>query len=510
VEANLYDAGVVFEGPLSERWSAGAAFHRSYVDVMLDAFVPEDAPISFDVAPRYYDYQFLATRRGSGGDKLRLMFYGSLDKLRFLIDEPAADPKIRGNLDTRIMFHNLHAGYSSQLAEGLRQETSIVPGMQQVKVQMGPDIFFEMLTYRASLRSAWTLDLAKWVDLRAGVDARVDHVKIKVNATQPPKEGENPVPLSTMARFAIDKEVTALNAGLFSELRLRPVKGLLLLPSVRADRHAPLDRFTVDPRFAARYRGWPDTVFKLGLGLYSKQPQVDESDEDFGTPGLLAERALQLSAGVEQGLFELLELDVVLFYKWLDRVVTRNGGAVINPDAPRYTNEGTGRIFGVEVLLKLLEGQRLSGWVAYTFQRSFRTDGPDEEERLFDFDQPHILTVLGTYLLGRGWSVGLRYRLVSGNPSTPIVGSKHDAMSDTYVPVWGENNSERMGTFHQLDARVDKTWTFDTWRLQLYLDVQNVTNRGNPEGWEHSFDYTERKAITGLPILPVLGLKGAW
>ena len=36
-------------------------------------------------------------------------------------------------------------------------------------------------------------------------------------------------------------------------------------------------------------------------------------------------------------------------------------------------------------------------------------------EQLFNFDQTHILTVLGSYRLGRGWEFGARFRLVSGS-----------------------------------------------------------------------------------------------
>lgn len=31
-------------------------------------------------------------------------------------------------------------------------------------------------------------------------------------------------------------------------------------------------------------------------------------------------------------------------------------------------------------------------------------------------------------------------------------------------------------------------WTYDRWRLSGYLDVQNVYNRGNQEGWSYSYD----------------------
>jgi len=86
----------------------------------------------------------------------------------------------------------------------------------------------------------------------------------------------------------------------------------------------------------------------------------------------------------------------------------------------------------------------------------------------------------------------------------------YDAGAGTWVPFFGPVNSERLPDFLQLDVRVDRIWTFRTWRLSLYLDVQNVTNRGNAEGWTYDYDYSRRQPLTGLPILPILGIEGEW
>jgi hypothetical protein len=85
-----------------------------------------------------------------------------------------------------------------------------------------------------------------------------------------------------------------------------------------------------------------------------------------------------------------------------------------------------------------------------------------------------------------------------------------DANSGAYVPLYGAVNSERLPPFNQLDLRVDRTWTYQTWKLGLYLDVQNVYNRGNVEGYSYSYDYSQRSPLTGLPILPILGLNAEW
>ena len=58
--------------------------------------------------------------------------------------------------------------------------------------------------------------------------------------------------------------------------------------------------------------------------------------------------------------------------------------------------------------------------------------------------------------------------------------------------------------------RVDRFWTYQRWRLSAYLDVQNIFNHSNQEGWLYSFDYRQRTPATGLPILPILGVKAEW
>ena len=103
-----------------------------------------------------------------------------------------------------------------------------------------------------------------------------------------------------------------------------------------------------------------------------------------------------------------------------------------------------------------------------------------------------MFTALGSYDLGRGFEVGSRFRYSSGYPRTPVASASYDARVDSFVPV-------------------AKHFKFgDKSELELYLDVQNVTEHENAEEIVYNFDYTRRSYITGLPILPVLGGKLAW
>jgi len=78
------------------------------------------------------------------------------------------------------------------------------------------------------------------------------------------------------------------------------------------------------------------------------------------------------------------------------------------------------------------------------------------------------------------------------------------------VPLYGAVNSLRLPAFAQLDVRIDKVWVFDNWSLDLYLDVQNVTSTRSVEGTSYSYNYAQKAQFEGLPIVPILGVKGTW
>ena len=510
VDINVYDASIVLEGPVHEKVAVGGAFRRSYIDAVLPAVIPEDAAISFDTAPRFYDYQLLTSYKPNARHDVKAIWYGSRDRLEILFEDPQGDPKVRGTLSTNVSFHNLHLSARSKLSDRVRQEVTVVGSTQKLSFSLGQDFFFDLDVKSVSARGTWTVDAADWLELRGGVDARYRFVNISLAAPYPPKEGENPPPLSVTEAIGLERKRGIVEPAIWVEGRIKATDSLLIVPSLRTDFYEANGQFTVDPRLLAEYELSDKTRFKSGVGLYQQQPQYDESSEGLGNPDLLAERSVQATLGVQHNLLDAIDIDVTGFYKWLDRLVVRDPLAFADPDRPPYTNDGTGRIFGLELLVRARFGDEFFGWIAYTFQRSFRTDQVGDDERLFDFDQPHILTAVASYEIGRGWAVGARFRLVSGNPTTPIDGALYDAVSDVFFPLYGRQNSDRLGTFHQLDVRVDKVWTFETWTLNLYLDIQNFYNRGNPEGYIYNFDFSERDTLTGLPILPILGIKGQW
>jgi hypothetical protein len=204
-----------------------------------------------------------------------------------------------------------------------------------------------------------------------------------------------------------------------------------------------------------------------------------------------------------------VEVSVEGYYKDLYNFVSRS--PTLTSSRFVYNNEGSGSVIGAETLLKYKADDRFFGWLAYTLSRSVRRNDPSEEEFIFQFDQTHILTVLGSYRLGNGWEAGARYRIISGNMSTPVatgVPALYAADSGSYVARSGKPFSERLPLFHQIDVRVEKTWRFDYWRVMAYLDVWNSYNNPAVEGYQYNFHFSQRAAQTGLPIVPSFGLRG--
>ena len=180
---------------------------------------------------------------------------------------------------------------------------------------------------------------------------------------------------------------------------------------------------------------------------------------------------------------------------------------------------GRSRASGFELLLRRsLAPGIIDGWLGYTLMWARVEDSRDNWLPAV-FDQRHNFVALISVALPRDFRLGLRFRLGSGNPLAPITGREiiEDLDGDGrrgdnngsfhYRPLRGPRGTEYQPLFHQLDIRVDKTWTLDRVSVGAYLDVQNVYNRTYPEVWIYSSDWSARRGSIGLPIYPSLGVQ---
>ncbi|MBN2575802.1 MAG: TonB-dependent receptor [Deltaproteobacteria bacterium] len=514
VDLNLLDSGFYLAVPLlRDRATIVLAARRSYVDALLAAFFPGDSAIGFATAPRYYDYQAIAQYRLRPGHDFRFMLFGSDDRLTLLFKQPADfDAQAGGNqFGLSTTFYRSLFCYAYVPSEDFSNTLRISQGRNWLAFGIGV-LSFDINVYTSQIRDTARFRFGDRLAWSLGAD--VLFLRGSGTIALPPRTKEGQPPANTdysAIRRAAFSGLTWWSPALFSEIELRPWQSLLLVPGARVDYYSRTDEWTIEPRLSARKDLGKAVTLKGGVGLFHQEPDFGEDYPGFGNPELRTEKAWHYAAGAEWQVGHGLSLDATLFHKSLFDLVsptteTTLKDGVVTPLI--YDNGGRGRVAGFEMLLRRDFSDKLTGWIAYTLSRSERRDSGADDWRLFDYDQTHILTALGSYKFARHFTLGARFRYVSGNPRTPVVGSVVNASADRYEPLFGAVNSARNPAFHQLDIRIDKRWVFDRWILDTYLDVQNVYNYRYAEGLQYSYDYAQSQPQAGLPILTIFGVRG--
>ena len=514
-DIDLFDGTLLIEGPISDEWAFALSGRRSWIDAVLQALPAEDLGIALTTAPRYWDFQAMLQYDPSVEHSFNLLLYGSDDRLELVVEEPD-DPMFRGDVGFAMSFYGVQFEWLAEFSDRVSNRALASFGHQSASAVAGADLNFDLTVFpRIIVRDTLEIRPTPSLRLRPGLDIGIGWYG--VDATLPDfDDGDEGGASGSYADLLVDlglDTVFAFYPAVFFEAEWDIVEQLMVVPGVRLDVSDDFEHTTVDVRFATRYAVTDGLTLKGALGTFHQPPQPYETIEEFGNPELEPEGATHYVVGGEYDITDVINVDLQVFYKDLygliessDELVERDGELVDE----RLANTGQGRAYGLELLLRHRTANGFFGWIAYTLSRSERRPVPSEPWQPFEYDQTHILTVLGSYDLGRNWTVGARFRYVTGNLDTPVIGATYDVTDDSYIAAYGEPNSVRVDAFHQLDIRVDKTWIFDAWTFNLYLDIQNTYNRGNVEAMGYNYDFSQQRPTTGLPIVPSLGFRGSF
>jgi hypothetical protein len=546
---DLLDAEVFTCVPLGS-WKLAAAARRSYIDAFLPRIMEgsaEEGQSATIVSPVYYDYQLKAETTPSARNRFEIFAFGSHDHLK--VTQATSAGNADYDLGGTLAFHRLQLRHFF-FGDRFNLESSVTPGFLRRSVhegsqdrgtaeQAGVDMYTVQWRETASLR------LGERVTLRGGLDHLLQHWTSDFLTPLPTLARRYPTPLEVdqHTRNSWHHGATGVDQAYWTELVLKATDRLTVTPGLRVSNLVfdQSQRLVFEPRLATRWQAGDETAFTAAAGIYRKLPDLFSGVmvQDFGQPNLAAERAVHTVGGVEQRLGPF-ETKLEAFYVRRDKlpsptadVEVKDGRAV----PVLFRSDGRGRSYGLEMMLRLpaREQSRFSGWVAYTLSRSYRRDRlggatggeqyepidagtprladlSSEREYLSPFDQTHILTTVGRWELPWKMSLGFRFQLVTGNPTTPLERgeSYYDADSDRYQVRPGSvaAGSGRLPTFHRLDLRFDKRWDFAKWKLTAYLELMNAYNQRSVESFDYDYRYRTRNELLGLPILPLLGVKG--
>jgi TonB family protein len=511
VDVNVLDSSAFFEGPVGRGWRVSASVRRSYVDQLLPFFIPKKVGSTFvTVVPIYYDYQARAEHDLRSGGRFVLEAFGSDDT----VDVVAQDPGRKISLDQHTGSHRLLAIWRAS-AGGWVSSLRPAYGYGIQSIDLGTNsgaIRYQRLFLREDLTRTFGPRLA----VATGFDGLLSYDTADFNVPVP-RDGRS-IGVTNPQQTVLTRRLWDTAPAVYVEAQLTPTPALRLVPGLRFDYYHVVntDKLSLDPRFSARWAVTPRLAFKSSVGLYHQLPTPQFLDLEFGNPNLALVWADQYELGVERRFTDVINLAVTGFF------VRRHDLPV--PSIQHFSSNGQGRAYGLEVLLRHEVTEHFYGWIAYTLSRA-ETSGnlaegipmgpPSNVDRTgtdltwhpSEFDQTHNLIVVASYSR-RGWTLGARYRYVTGVPTTPVIGSFYDADWNAYTRENGAPGSARVPSFSQLDVRLEHVWTFDLWSLGAYVDVQNVFNAQNPEGITYDYNYQQSAYIRGLPILPILGVRG--
>jgi TonB family protein len=529
--ADIIEASGDVRGELGHGVHAAFGIRRSYLDAVLPAVTTADVG-DFVPIPRYWDGQARVAFDLAPHETVELGALASSDRLEHtLVNE---DPALTTRQTTSTEFARTYVRYQRRTGDGVVVTAMPWVGFDRTSLVnlfgATPTEVADRSTV-AGLRADWQGKLTERLRGNVGLDAEGTFSRLHRAGSigAPPREGDvfvfgQPPP----AEVTVDDwKTTLLGLGAYGALdaalldgRLHVDAGLRFEPTlIVTNKTVPSTPLTavghaheedaVDPRLSLRYALTSRLTTKVAFGRYHQSPQPEDLSALFGTPTLVPSTAEHYLAGAGLALNDTLSLEATAFLIESHDLPVRSQAE--SPFVAHALDQiGRGRSYGGQIFLRQQQRGRFFGWLTYTLMRSERKDAPDLPWRLFDYDQTHVFTAVGSLDLGRGFEVGARFRFASGYPRTPVEGSYFDTRTNAYEPIFGAHNTTRIPPFVAVDVRAAKRFKVQRWRGECYLDLQNATNRKNPEEIVYNTTFTQRGTISGMPILPVLGARVAW
>jgi hypothetical protein len=253
-----------------------------------------------------------------------------------------------------------------------------------------------------------------------------------------------------------------------------------------------------EPRLSFRMNVTPMSSIKIGysrnyqyLHIISNSTVVTPTDiwkssDPYIEPAKGDQVAMGYFYNIKRGVYET---SVELYYKYVQNVVEYRGGAqlIMNPELEQDLLAANMDAYGIEFLVRKNMG-RLTGWVSYTYSRSFlRTEGAalnqlvNSGEKYPSYsDKPNDLSIVANYKISRRFTLGTSFTYSTGRPATYPESTVRFYRNN--FPYYSDRNKYRLRDYHRLDVSLiwdtslkKKKKIYSSWILSIY----NVYGRNN-------------------------------
>ncbi|MEM7548290.1 MAG: TonB-dependent receptor [Bacteroidota bacterium] len=536
VRVSSSETALTLEGPLgkkdkeSSKTTVIASVRRSYLQLLFEAL---DLPF----LPDYWDFQYKLNHKIDDYNEINFIGVGSIDD--FSINVPdEIDAEDQANLDQVPIIQQWTN------TTGLSWRRRFKDGSGFMRTALSTNIFNNEFTQFEDNQNQETPlflnDSREWQN-----KLRYEITKFKGDRTFSGGATIQQINYETSTRDIPDNLDFSSNIdfwryGLFGQVSEDFMNGRLSASlGIRFDGNTFTDNGneiwrTFSPRLSASYALDEKQRWKVNasVGRYYKIPTLtmlgfrDNSGE-------LTNRSADyiqndhVVLGLERLISPSLKISAEGFYKryrdypvsTTDSVSLANlGGGFEVLGNENIESIGKGRTYGLELLLNKKFTDNIYAIVAYTLFRSEYTGFDPDNFLPSAWDSRHLFTFTGGYKLKKNWEISSRVRFLG---QTPFPLLDEEATLNSYPILEFDYltlGAQRLSRFFQLDVRFDKKWNFNKWSLNVFLEIENLTDSDipnpplfglarNEQGAELSpRQIIEVEGVDNGQILPTIGI----
>lgn len=523
IDVSLLKAGFFIERSLADNQAFYLSGRQSLFQYYIENFL-DDEDFRFTTVPEYYDYQGKYEYRINPTDSITVNLLGARDKAGILFaddsDQVAQDPGLSGGLNFEQYFNSQGILWDKVYGNGLIQRIGFSQLEQKLQFGIGDSSRINIKVNDYELRSQFSLGIGQDHELSWGLDYSASHLSYNGQYAGPPCDEFAAdcriVDGTEIVSGADQLVINSLNLSLADHWQI--TDHWSLTPGLLASGEDYTNDQYLEPRLQSRWQLAADWALTQGYGRYHNFPDnFGQYAPEFGNPDLKLPEATHYVTGIENQVDTDLLVRVEAYYKTMRRLIVGRASQSNYPqlsdsdynNLPRYSNDASGKAWGLELFINQDLSERWYGWMSVAWSRTQRTNHITGEDFRYAYDQPLVINTVANYQWNEHWQIGLKWRLQSGQLTTPLEGAVQDTDNpELYNPVYGDLNSERLPLYHKLDARADRSFFFNGWDMALYIEALNLYGRQNVTAYEYkNADYSERKEVTDLPTIVSVGVK---
>jgi outer membrane receptor protein involved in Fe transport len=254
------------------------------------------------------------------------------------------------------------------------------------------------------------------------------------------------------------------------------------------------------PRLSFAFSIDQKSVLKAAWGYYRQFPKDPvQMDANNGNPHLKAQHATHYILGIERQLSENLLTRIEWYYKDFQQLIVKN-------PTTNFSNSGSGSSYGAEIFIQKRVAGKSDGWISYSYSVSKRKDEPQGAEYYPLQDQRHTISAVINYHPASHWDISLKWMIYSGRPYSPLDSVICLPETNSYLPIEGAINSERLPSYQRLDIRTDYWFKWGKLPFSIYIEVLNIYNHKNIYDYVWNEDYSKQSNSYQFPLLPTFGV----